>query len=165
MHGKQVLITGATTGIGLAAAEALAARGANVALVGRNATALRIAAARVTAAQSKGGSVDTLIADLSSQAAVRRLAAEVLDRPEPVDVGRDGFEAGNQAPDLIARPQVEHLLLRAVAAESPVDLGLAPRDERCYEQQAEREAQAHRKSRVRKDARPSASTITIQAAA
>ena len=86
MHGKQVLITGATRGIGLAAAEALAALGANVAIVGRNATALRIAAARVKSAGPKGGAVDTLIADLSSQAAVRKLAAEVLARYPRLDV-------------------------------------------------------------------------------
>ena len=86
MHGKQVLITGATRGIGLAAAEALAARGANVAIVGRNATALRIAAARITAAQRKAAAVDTLIADLASQAAVRKLAGEVLGRYPRLDV-------------------------------------------------------------------------------
>jgi NAD(P)-dependent dehydrogenase (short-subunit alcohol dehydrogenase family) len=86
MHGKQVLITGATRGIGLAAAEALAARGANVAIVGRNKTALRIAAARVTAAQRKAAAVDTLLADLSSQAAVRKLAGEVLGRYPRLDV-------------------------------------------------------------------------------
>ena len=86
MHGKQILITGATRGIGLAAAEALAARGANVAIVGRNATALRIAAARVTAAQRKAAAVDTLIADLASQAAVRKLVGEVLGRYPRLDV-------------------------------------------------------------------------------
>jgi len=86
MHGKQVLITGATTGIGLAAAEALAARGANVAIVGRNATALHVAAARVKSAGPNGGAVDAMIADLSSQAAVRKLATEVLGRYPRLDV-------------------------------------------------------------------------------
>jgi NAD(P)-dependent dehydrogenase (short-subunit alcohol dehydrogenase family) len=86
MHGKQVLITGATRGIGLAAAEALVARGANVAIAGRNATALRIAAARVKSAGPKAGAVDTLIADLASQAAVRKLAGEVLGRYPRLDV-------------------------------------------------------------------------------
>jgi 3-oxoacyl-[acyl-carrier protein] reductase len=66
MNGKQILITGATRGIGLAAAEALVALGANVAIVGRNETAMRIAAARVKAAR-KGATLDTLSADLSSQ--------------------------------------------------------------------------------------------------
>jgi hypothetical protein len=37
---KQILITGATNGIGLAAAEALAALGASLAIVGRSKTAL-----------------------------------------------------------------------------------------------------------------------------
>jgi NAD(P)-dependent dehydrogenase (short-subunit alcohol dehydrogenase family) len=36
VQGKHILITGATNGIGLAAAQALAVLGANVAIVGRN---------------------------------------------------------------------------------------------------------------------------------
>jgi NAD(P)-dependent dehydrogenase (short-subunit alcohol dehydrogenase family) len=86
MNGKQILITGATRGIGLAAAEALVALGANVAIVGRNETAMRIAAARVKAARKGGATVDTFIADLSSQAAVRSLADEVLGRYPRLDV-------------------------------------------------------------------------------
>ena len=86
MNGKQILITGATNGIGLAAAEALVALGANVAIVGRNETRTKIAAARIRAAAGKGATVGTLIADLASQGAVRNLAAEVLDRYPRVDV-------------------------------------------------------------------------------
>jgi NAD(P)-dependent dehydrogenase (short-subunit alcohol dehydrogenase family) len=86
MIGKQVLITGATNGIGLAAAEALARLGANIAMAGRNATAMRIAAAQVNAAKRRGATVDTLLADLSSQAAVRQLAGEVLARYPRLDV-------------------------------------------------------------------------------
>jgi NAD(P)-dependent dehydrogenase (short-subunit alcohol dehydrogenase family) len=41
MHGKICLITGATSGIGLVTARELAARGATVALVGRNDTKTR----------------------------------------------------------------------------------------------------------------------------
>jgi NAD(P)-dependent dehydrogenase (short-subunit alcohol dehydrogenase family) len=72
MNGKQILITGATNGIGLAAAEALAL-GANVTIVGRNETRTRIAAARVEAARRRGATVDTFIADLSSPASVRKV--------------------------------------------------------------------------------------------
>jgi len=46
MNDKQILITGATNGIGLAAAEALAALGANLAIVGRSETKTRLALAR-----------------------------------------------------------------------------------------------------------------------
>ena len=86
MNGKQILITGATNGIGLAAAETLVALGANVAIVGRNETRTRIAAARVKAARRMGATVDTFIADLSSQASVRKLAGEVLGRYPRLDV-------------------------------------------------------------------------------
>jgi NAD(P)-dependent dehydrogenase (short-subunit alcohol dehydrogenase family) len=86
VNDKQILVTGATNGIGLAAAEALAALGANVAIVGRSKTKTRIASARIRAAAGSGPTVATFIADLSSQAAVRRLAAEVLDRYPKLDV-------------------------------------------------------------------------------
>ena len=80
MNGKQILITGATNGIGLAAAEALAELGANVAIVGRNETRTKIAAAQIRAVAAKGATVGIFIADLSSQTAVRKLASEVLAR-------------------------------------------------------------------------------------
>jgi NAD(P)-dependent dehydrogenase (short-subunit alcohol dehydrogenase family) len=64
--GKHILITGGTNGIGLAAAEALAALGANICVVGRNETRTKIAAARVRAAPAKGVTVGALIADLTA---------------------------------------------------------------------------------------------------
>ena len=85
MQGKNVLVTGATNGIGLAAGEALAALGASVAIVGRSANKTRIAAAQISAA-SKGATVATFVADLSSQASVRALAAEVLACHPRLDV-------------------------------------------------------------------------------
>jgi NAD(P)-dependent dehydrogenase (short-subunit alcohol dehydrogenase family) len=86
MNGKQILITGATNGIGLAAAERLAGLGMNVAIVGRSESRLRVAMARVRAAATAGAQVATFIADLASQAGVRGLALEVVARLPKLDV-------------------------------------------------------------------------------
>ncbi len=81
---KRVLITGATRGIGLAAAQALAARGAQLAIVARDDAR---AAEAVRSIEDEGGSkVDVLHADLTSQASVRVLAREALERYPRIDV-------------------------------------------------------------------------------
>lgn len=86
MREWQVLITGATGGIGLAAAKALAALGAHVAIVGRNAVRTRVAAAAIQAEARKGARVTSFVADLADQAAVRHLAGDVLARHAKIDV-------------------------------------------------------------------------------
>jgi NAD(P)-dependent dehydrogenase (short-subunit alcohol dehydrogenase family) len=83
--GKQVLITGATQGIGLAAARALAGLGARLAIVARSQARGQDAARRIDASAG-GAGVDVLLADLASQASVRRLAGQVLERYPSVDV-------------------------------------------------------------------------------
>jgi len=77
--GKRVVITGATNGIGLAAAEALAAKGAELAIVARD-------EAKATAVAERVGGADVLLADLGSQASVRAVAAEALARYPRIDV-------------------------------------------------------------------------------
>ena len=84
--GKRVLVTGATNGIGLAAAEALAARGAELAILARDAARAREAVTRITSAGREGTTVDVLFVDLASQAAIRGVAAEVLARYPKIDV-------------------------------------------------------------------------------
>lgn len=72
--GKTALITGASKGIGRAAAEALALEGCNVILVSR--TAADLAAAKEAIAKQSNVRVDTVAADLSDSSNVDRLARE-----------------------------------------------------------------------------------------
>jgi len=84
MVGKTVLITGGTGGIGRATAIGLAAMGARVAITGRDRDRVENAAEEIRAAGN--GEVDVFVADLSSQAEVRRMADEVLGALARIDV-------------------------------------------------------------------------------
>ncbi|MGV9612850.1 SDR family oxidoreductase [Nocardia xishanensis] len=81
---KTILITGATSGIGLEAARQLGEAGDHLILVGRNPEKLARAARLVR--EAGAGRVDTLVCDFASQAAVRELAATVLARYDHLDV-------------------------------------------------------------------------------
>jgi len=85
MTGKTVLITGGTGGIGKAAAVGLASMGARVGITGRDRTRAERAAADIEA-ESGNSAVDIFVADLSSQAEVRRMAGEVLSAYQRLDV-------------------------------------------------------------------------------
>jgi NAD(P)-dependent dehydrogenase (short-subunit alcohol dehydrogenase family) len=84
--GKRVIITGATRGIGLAAACELARRGARLSIVARSQSRASAAVSRITAAGGTATEVQVLDADLSSQASVRTLAAEILAGHPRIDV-------------------------------------------------------------------------------
>src|ERR1700683_566947 len=85
MAGMSVLVTGGTGGIGKATATGLAALGARVGITGRDQARTEAAAAGIRA--SAGSlAVDAFAADLSVQAGVRRLAAQVLDTYPRLDV-------------------------------------------------------------------------------
>ncbi|MFD0360231.1 SDR family oxidoreductase [Nocardia sp. GCM10030253] len=81
---KTILITGATSGIGLEAAQQIAAEGDRLVLVGRNPGKLAEAAELVRAAGA--GGVDTLECDFASQTSVRQLAKAILAQYDRIDV-------------------------------------------------------------------------------
>jgi NAD(P)-dependent dehydrogenase (short-subunit alcohol dehydrogenase family) len=83
MDGKVILLTGATSGIGRQAALALAPSGARLVVVGRDRAKTDALVAELRAVNPH---VEGLVADLSSQAEVRRLAADFLARFDRLDV-------------------------------------------------------------------------------
>ena len=83
--GKRIVLTGATNGIGLAAAIELGRRGADLTLVARNPSRAAEAVRRISAV-SKGSIPDVMLADLASQSSIRQLAAELLARYPRIQV-------------------------------------------------------------------------------
>ena len=82
--GKTYLVTGATSGIGLACAEMLAAEGARVFGVGRSAERCRAAEQRLRALYPDAAPV-YFVADLSLQSEVRELAARIREATPALD--------------------------------------------------------------------------------
>ena len=85
LDGRVVVITGATSGIGLAATRGLLALGATVELVARNAEKAATVRDRLVA-ENAGASIDITRADLGALADVRKAAAAIAERHPRVDV-------------------------------------------------------------------------------
>ncbi len=83
--GRRALVTGATSGVGLAAAQALAAMGASVVLVARD---QKKADAIVRAMRKESGNPDIQveICDMSVMAEVHQLADRLIAAGEPIDI-------------------------------------------------------------------------------
>ena len=79
------MVTGASSGIGLAAARELASRGADLVLVCRDGNRGEQAMKAIVEA-SRNRSVELLLADLSSQEEIRRLARRFLASRRPLHV-------------------------------------------------------------------------------
>ena len=86
VRGKTILVTGATSGIGLEACVALARRGARIVMVGRDPARTQAAQADVVA-RSGSQEVSHFLCDFSSQAAIRGFA--------------DSFRAGHDRLDVL----------------------------------------------------------------
>ena len=84
LQAERVLITGGSSGIGLATAIAYAGRGARVALVARGEDGLGKAARRVEAA---GGEALPLSADVTDRKDIERAVAEASERFGGLDIG------------------------------------------------------------------------------
>jgi len=85
LQGRVMLITGATSGLGLVAAQQLAKCGATVVLLGRDAA--KTAAVRDRIAEATGNHlVTTVVADMGDLDAVRRVAGEITERFDRLDV-------------------------------------------------------------------------------
>jgi NAD(P)-dependent dehydrogenase (short-subunit alcohol dehydrogenase family) len=85
MHGKTVVITGGTSGIGEVAAERLAKMGAHIVLVARNKSRGNATLARIRRS-TPGVDHSVYLADLTRLAEMKRVAAQIADKEPPIDV-------------------------------------------------------------------------------
>jgi NAD(P)-dependent dehydrogenase (short-subunit alcohol dehydrogenase family) len=87
LHGKRILVTGVSAGIGVETARSLAAHGAQVVGAARDLTKAEAATTEVRkAAAANGGSFDLIELDLASLKNVRACADKLLTRNGPFDV-------------------------------------------------------------------------------
>jgi NADP-dependent 3-hydroxy acid dehydrogenase YdfG len=113
LAGKVAVVTGASRGIGLAIARALARRGARLALIARDAARLREAAASI------GAGVLAIAGDIGDPAAVRDAADRIVAHFGRLDIlvnnaGLAGLHRIEDATDAELRAQIDTNLLGLV---------------------------------------------------
>ncbi len=86
LSGKTILVTGATSGIGLEACVVFAQRGASVVMIGRDPARTKAAVEQVTRRSGVSGSVESLLCDFASQKQIRALAEAVRAKYPRIDV-------------------------------------------------------------------------------
>ena len=115
LHGKRVLVTGGSSGIGLALAKALLARSARVVVSGRRGNAVEAAAA----ALAQHGEVSGISADVTSEAGRAAMLGAVETRLGGLDIlvnNAGGVRAGR----LEAQREDEILAMIAVNLTAPI---------------------------------------------
>ncbi len=127
LDGRTVLITGASSGLGLAVSENLASRGARVLMVCRREAVRELNSVRAAGAPY-GGTAEILRADMTDFATIRRLIDDLAERRERIDVAisnaavvcnaarrtTDGFEEMLQVNALAPAVLLKGLLERGV---------------------------------------------------
>lgn len=87
LHGKRILVTGVSAGLGVETARSLVAHGAQVVGAARDLAKAEAATAQVrTDAAANGGSFELIELDLASLKSVRTCADKLLAKGEPFDV-------------------------------------------------------------------------------
>jgi NAD(P)-dependent dehydrogenase (short-subunit alcohol dehydrogenase family) len=87
LHGKRILVTGVSAGLGVETARSLAAHGAQVVGAARDLTKAKAATEQVRKdAAAHGGSFEMVAVDLASLSSVRDCADKLLKKGEPFDV-------------------------------------------------------------------------------
>lgn len=135
---RVAVVTGASAGIGKAAAKALAAAGWRVIGIGRNPARSAEALAEIRA-HAPGAQVDMLVADMALIAETRRVAGEVKALTDKVDVllnnaggigkervitaeGNEACFAGNHLGPFVLTHELLPLLRQAAATAAPGDV-------------------------------------------
>jgi NADP-dependent 3-hydroxy acid dehydrogenase YdfG len=105
MQGTVVVITGASSGIGAAAANSIASRGGSVALVARREAELR------AVAEQCGANALPVVADVTNEEDVRRIARSAIDRFGHVDVWVNNVGRGiTRAPTALTDEDLDDMM-------------------------------------------------------
>ncbi|HHK5536928.1 TPA: SDR family NAD(P)-dependent oxidoreductase [Bacillus mobilis] len=86
LRDKYIVITGATSGIGLAAAKVFAERGAKLGIIARNEEKANDVMTQLEHLTNGNTVVDIFFADMASQQSIRRVATDILERCPRIDI-------------------------------------------------------------------------------
>ncbi|WP_439022768.1 SDR family oxidoreductase [Bacillus thuringiensis] len=86
LRDKYIVITGATSGIGLAAAKVFAERGAKLGIIARNEVKAKDVMTQIENLTNGNAVVDIFFADMASQQSIRQVATEILERCPRIDI-------------------------------------------------------------------------------